>query len=707
MNKKEFLSCVLSLLVSTGAVAGPRTLTEARELAHNFVSNSSLVSLARTSDLSYVTMDASVAKSPQLYQAYYVFNVGNDGGFVIVSGDDTARPILAYGDKGTFDINDIPSNVKYWLNTYKHQIESIDDYDIETPEINAGALENPGTVVVEPLLRNIEWDQTAPYNLLCPKAGRVTTLTGCAATAMAMVMKYHNYPEKGEGSISYTTNSRKIAVNVNLGSTYSWDKMRDSYNKNDVDEGADAVSVLMYHVGASLYMDYNTSSNGGSGASIFAWIPALRDNFGYNPNMVMMGHDYVSGGEWIETVRAELDAGRPLLYSGVSSGGGHAFVCDGYTDMDFFHFNWGWSGMYNGYYALNALEPGTGGSGAGAGVYNDFQFIVLGVQPEATPSYNPGFYVDGTDGIRFVNETVGRSEMLEASIAELANYTRDFTGKIGLGIFKDNEFVDFVGVPTRKNLSMGRYLKKFTAKGTVPQEIANGHYRVAFCSLADGETVPVMTKARVGVLNYMNMEVSSTQIQITAPISGIDFEQPESIRLEGTAALNSKVKFVIPIRNNGNEYFDSFGVYIKSNTSLSPAARLVRTIRIPEGDSEIVLEGIMPAEINVAGEFQVRATYLDNGKWKLMSKDKGIIINIDETSSIDAVDNGAAISAVVQDGVIRVANAVAGERVELYSVNGKLLGAEMADADGVACFFAAENGLYLVRQGDNTVKVIR
>ena len=287
---------------------------------------------------------------------FYVFNY-DGGGFVIVSGEDRAEEILGYGDH-QLDMSRIPSNMQWWLNEYKRQIEFIlanPDLKVVTPSSMAKSMSFKATTVA-PLMSST-WDQMEPYWNQCPSYGGSTCLTGCIATAMAQVMYYWKYPATLPAIASYKTYTRKFTVPALPGTTLDWDNMIDDYSGTYTTAQATAVATLMRYCGQAAEMDYDNYNNGGSGATCEDQLSGMK-LFGYNSGATDLMRDDYSDTEWNAMLQADLEAGRPILYAGDdSSQGGHAFVIDGYRTSDSkYHLNWGWSGDGNGYFAISALN---------------------------------------------------------------------------------------------------------------------------------------------------------------------------------------------------------------------------------------------------------------------------------------------------------------------------------------------------------------
>ena len=406
--KRFTLILTLVLMVSMPSFAERVTSETARKVATTFLSNNGAKSVQLT-DLSIV------AGFPNLY----IFN-GNPG-FVVMAADDCVQPILGYSLTGKFVAEGMPENVHDWLQGYNDDIQSAIDNNMratsettkkwkDLAEGNSKA--GKATAVVAPLIQT-KWNQNKYYNNLCPAISdgpNGHAYTGCTVTAMAQIMKYYNYPSKGIGSHSYNWNEQILSAD--FGSTYyDWDNMADYYNYYYDNNGAlhwlptpssteiTAVATLMYHCGVSVNMNYSSS---GSGASLYNAANALKYYFNYSTNLERKAKSSYEDDEWKDMVKNELNASRPLQYAGYNpeGSGGHAFVCDGYDNADYFHFNWGWAGHYDGYFSLSNLNTGANSSdpGAGNGVYTRDQEAIFGIQPvqcSASAPYNLTYSLSG------------------------------------------------------------------------------------------------------------------------------------------------------------------------------------------------------------------------------------------------------------------------------------------------------------------------
>lgn len=306
---------------------------------------------------------------------YYVFNRSN-GGFVIAAADDCAQQILGVSDEGSFDYENIPENMRWWLDSYTQQISLAMQEGANSANESAIQKAARGRISVNPLCTT-KWNQGKYYNDECPVINGKSTYTGCVATALAQVMKYHNWPERGIGSISYKndyTDAEEISANFEE-SAYDWNNMPDQLDANSTPEQVKAVAHLMYQCGISVYTTYGTSGS----SAYMKNIVKLYKHFGYSKSVSYRERDMFTDAEWEKIIYNEISNNRPVCYSGGAQLDRHAFVCDGYNaDDNTFHFNWGWSGNGNGYFKLSALEPF--GESKTHYVYNQMQGVIIGIQ---------------------------------------------------------------------------------------------------------------------------------------------------------------------------------------------------------------------------------------------------------------------------------------------------------------------------------------
>ncbi len=415
-------SCLLLLLLAAvvGASAQQIDVTEALARAQKFLNGSNSV---RKKAPSKSHMELAYSAETGEGTAFYVFNQNENDGFVIVGADELCRPILGYCEEGNFNLDQLPENVRWWLSHYSAQFLQAKKLGVKVDALAEGV--SPKHRAPKASIANLmktKWNQREPFNNAIPTlgAGYSKFVTGCVATAMAQVMKYHATPTtKGSGSKSYVINyngTMPVTFSANFGATtYRWKDMLDEYSSNSyTQEQADAVATLVYHAGVSVDMSYNSSSSG----AVSAKIPnALSTYFGYDKSMYETNRKYYSDEEWESLIYNELKAKRPVLYGGqdYKGGGGHEFVCHGYdATIDMYAFNWGWGGYCDGYYAMSGangtgvLQPngnGIGGAGEDA-AYTSDQVAIINAMPDKGGDY---YRQVGVEGNYVVSESSGSS----------------------------------------------------------------------------------------------------------------------------------------------------------------------------------------------------------------------------------------------------------------------------------------------------------
>lgn len=371
---KKTLSTMLMLAVFFGQlIASPVDVNTARQLGLKYVQHNAAKQVAELS-LAYTQMTESGAN------ALYVFNF--EGGYIIMAADDVAQPVLAYGEEGSFNADNIADGLAYYLRHYARQIDyAVTSKLTAAPEITEQweQIRNEGFIKAEhatrgnvPPLISTTWDQGYPYNYYCPAGtggpgGRVWA--GCAATAMSMIMKRWNWPDHGQGSHSYTPTGYPTQSADFENTYYQWNNMPNAVGYSNYQ----AVALLMYHCGVAVNMKYGI---GGSGASPVDIPNAVINYFRYTNHATLMYRELYSLYDWEELLISNLQQGFPVFYSGAEGESGHAFVCCGYRESDRkFYFNWGWSGDNNNYFAIDALDSGNG-------VFNDYQNAVIDMIPD-------------------------------------------------------------------------------------------------------------------------------------------------------------------------------------------------------------------------------------------------------------------------------------------------------------------------------------
>ena len=398
---------IFSLLLALSLVAMARPVSQdaARRVAQAWMQGQGMKNPAALQDIT--------AQTP--FTEFYLF-AAPDGGFVIVSGDDCVRPVLAYSVETRFMVENMPQHVVGFLMSYEKEIRWHKSHQSDAGQATGALRKGPGLqraewralldgvapqpslAVVSPLLTTT-WSQSPLYNNLCPSDTAGQAVTGCVATATAQVMKYHSHPAQGYGSHTYTS-SREINgipftypnLTANFGNTtYQWSQMPNELTSTSTAAQVNAVATLMYHIGVADEMRYSPHASGANnyyGGSINSQRASSQESlaryFKYRPDMAVAEREAYSYDHYVTILRGELDQQRPILYSGSDETGGHSFVLDGYDNSGYFHVNWGWAGWLDGYYAIGGLVPGAGGTGANMGSYDMGNGAVLGIRPNTS-----------------------------------------------------------------------------------------------------------------------------------------------------------------------------------------------------------------------------------------------------------------------------------------------------------------------------------
>lgn len=566
MYMKRLLFSILLLLMGwiTTGNAAPITPLEAEAIAKIYFSQNGLrsnlpIRLTYTHYLKGENRLRNGALQENNLVGYYIFNRGEREGFAIVAGDDRLYPLLAYSDSGYFDLENAPEQIRYWMAGYEQSILQM----LSQPEIvPVGASPSRGTKEVLPLLdkKKILWDQEYPYNLQCPFEGNIQCPTGCVATAMAQILRFHEWPNAAVGSHSYTDNG--ISRSVQYGHEYNWADMPGTFSKThpDAEKHAKELSRFMKDVGFGVDMSYGAS---GSGAFETGVVRALREHFKYKKSVTTLFRYNYTATEWENLIREELDAERPVLLSGYGEGGGHAFVCDGYNKEGFFHINWGWSGIANGYFRITALDPAQLGTGAGLGGYNYGQSIIINIIPDR--DNNPGLapaLEQPTSTIRGVISEDKTTIKLHGYLYQRFIY--EAFGKVRFAFYKNNQLASGVEALdlklTRGNpMSLKGDFKNVTSQGI---QLEDGDYVGRFewkhngassfekCLLFYDEPSELYFTVKDGKFTSVSYDIGAGKIEIIKNSTTCDL----------FAYARSKVSFKVK-NNSTREYYGPAYLY--------------------------------------------------------------------------------------------------------------------------------------------------
>lgn len=490
--KKLLFSFVL-LAVWSGVSAEQISVSQAASIAEKYLGEA--VNVGQNLAPAKMKGLQMSAESPE----YYVFNTDGKKGFVIISGDDELTELVGYSNEGEFRSENAPENLRAWLDGYAAFVRSVRDG--ESRPMRASV--NNATPVVEPLVTT-RWNQGEPYNLLCPydSSVGVTCPTGCAATSMAQLINYHEWPVQGKGTKSYNSSYGRLTVDFSK-SVYDWANMKDRYesyydeDKNIVNEWTDteanAVAKLMYDCGVALEMGYGPYS---SGAADTEMPLALCNYFNYHADLITRDGHTVD--EFLARIKEELDNSRPLVFNGQGSGGGHSYIVDGYDSNDYLHVNWGWGGISDGYFNVSYMNPDDLGTGGGSGGFNEMQSIVV-AYPDETGEGSVGQNVmrlvdssmwGGGDGyVKALQESIVKGEDFKVEYYGIWNMVNlDYIGEFALGIFDSDG--KMLSVTASNKAIIGRFNLTYYPETLVANEelaaLSDGDYTIRMISRQQG-----------------------------------------------------------------------------------------------------------------------------------------------------------------------------------------------------------------------------
>ena len=601
---KKLLLLSLVLLCSLSAWTAQRSPEEALSIARTFFMQSSGAVTRNIGEVQLVAVSNDLLKSASTRSvegtAFYIYNYAQSA-YVIVSGDDRMKPVLGYSDNGSFITESLPINILGWLELYNAAYAQLDNAEKAVAEPKL-LTKTSFPVSVSPLLGSICWDQDAPYNNACPLYQQERCVTGCVATAMAMILKYHEYPVKGKGTHSYTA-SNGIKCSFDYGNaTFDWDNMLPQYSGDYTAEQADAVAQLMLACGVAVDMEYSPSA---SGAYSYQVGQALIDYFGYDGNLGLVHRYFFTSAEWMNLIKSEINEKRPIYYFGSSDDGGHAFVFDGYDAQDMVHVNWGWSGMNNGYFEVASLNPDSPGIGGGSNLGGGFtrgQGMYLGIQPPITSSsFASHFFMKKLKA----NKTeVAKGEAFQLEITGFTNMS--MVWKNGdLAVIAERDGQQSVLGQDALEMEINTFdAYNFSFSGlTIPNNFADGTYFVYVATKDEREATWSRVRGYVGSETQLILVVSGNKCTLTPFGGNLVLEKDIEIGVELVHSLYSGLKgdfkMLVSNTSTSDEYYGSVGV------ALFTADKTPRFVAIV-GDAQVeVKPGTINRELTISGDLVV------------------------------------------------------------------------------------------------------
>ena len=561
MTRKAVMTAILLLWASVNLLAGPVTQSQALGKAREWAGRH-----AKAGSVSRLTCKMEkVGKLP-----CYAFDIGRDEGFVIVAGDDRMETILGYADTGSFDLLNMPPALKAWLRACGEELEALDNGTSNVSNRPAKVLERTRGALA-PMIPCV-WNQQEPFSNSCPdfkNEGKCTT--GCVATAMAQVLYYYreqNVKTLQENISPYTCSTNwsgygKISVpGVPKGTALDWQHLLVEYNGTETAEEAEAVANLMFYCAAAVKTEFVGPSSGNSSANDIYIPDALKKQFGFSKECCLKDRSAYDISQWEEMVYDELKAGHPVLYIGKSESMRHSFVVDGYDGDGLFHVNWGWSGLYNGYYSLSTLSSVEGSTTKG---YTMSQCAVFGAYP-----------ANDSDGL----------PALSASALALSGTTLSFTMsnysgmadyfKFGVAAILDDgslailkQSASFVNMADRSKRAVSFALSK-----TNLASLEKGQYVVApvFCRKSDNVWHEADCSAKYSF--KLDWDGSTFTLSFNSPVSDRVFSA-SGFQLPGNPVVGVKVPVGMTLSCSGGEY--SSEVYLFASTTTTATSYASKT----------------------------------------------------------------------------------------------------------------------------------
>lgn len=612
------LFVLLSFFFTYSLSAQQRDMAEANQIAGNFFFGHDVnrvmdmageLKLASTSE---EILDKGTDKG-EVSPAFYIYNYRSS--FVIVSGDRSMPEILGYSDSGAFETENIPDNMKAWLEMYAEKAGNGQSGD------NCSKLKNESSSVaaeqVEPLLGEIMFDQISPYNLLCPAEMGERTLAGCVAVTIAEIMSYYRFPERGIGNKSYITEKHGYSVGYDFeANPFDWANIANTYvmGNSYSQEEVDAIKNLVYAAGIAVNMDYDKSF---SAANMIDAMNGLVKHLGYNRNLRAVNRcNYVSG-EWTDMMKQELKNGAPLFYSGLSKSAGHAFVIDGYDSNGLFHVNWGWNGVNNGYFEVFSLSPESTGSGGGSDTsgYKYNQGMILGFSPDNGGARSDSYFEYSS--LSFSDLEPAKGESLEITAEQIYNWSYDFYGQIGLFAENGAESVKIGSYDMNETWYCGNGMPLLEISSHIPESIGDGTYQIVVKSMYGGASKWCEAKGNLGTSEYV-LTVEGDNCRIMR-------DGARAVNLDCTFTLTHDLYYArladadIQVTNNSNaEYYGNIGlaVYDLNNGEYSLVSYLKgEQIELMPGESTgLHVSGYLPLEGNYlpVGNYHIAPAIITN-----------------------------------------------------------------------------------------------
>lgn len=598
--KNILLTLICTATCTSFSLAAPRSASEAQEIASQFFASHTLNTRGNMASAN-VTLAATSTQlqtvRPQTRQtadqpAYYIYNQG-DNGFVIVSGDDRMASILGYSFENPFSEANLPDNMRFWLNLYVQQQQELESKANEPSQTySTSTAASNFAPSVAPLLGDIRYDQGDPYNRLCPTVNGQRCVTGCVATAMANVLSYYQYPTQGTGSHSYTSSTHKLDLSFDYGNTtFDWSNILKQYVSGQYNSTqANAIAQLMLACGVACDMNYDPSA---SGSSVHTAVSGMKSYLGYNPYAYCARGDHYSPTEWVNMIKTELNAQRPVYFTASdNSYSGHAFILDGYDEQGLMHVDWGWSGMSNGYYLVADLQPGASGTGGGDGSGYQFeQTMAVGLAPSTMLSEKISYFEAYNLNYNAVNQLF--------TVNNIYNYSGTFNGTMAIVAGNDERQFAISQVENINNLNNLYGYQSIQFGLQIPPVLVDGVYDIFIGTKLSGNSEWDKAPCEYAASPNYSLVVENGTATVVAENN--ELTPPDiTIKTDGTLHSNRLATFTITFSNprSNNDFLGHMELDITNNSGTTLESIRLLQLYLKPGESKVITRTItMPDAI--------------------------------------------------------------------------------------------------------------
>lgn len=662
MKTKVYHLTLLAALAGT-AYAAPRSQQEARALAQTFIEQQ--LGHKATLTEAFRAPQSAPGYTGQRLAPFYAFNDETAQAFVLISGSDLMPELLGYGDQGNFpaDLSQLPQNLQSWL----QYVAEVEQYLEEHPEA-ATTMERrqASTEPITPMLTT-EWGQDDPYYDLCPEKDHLQTVTGCMATSVSQVLNYHEYPTQFTGTYTYYDSGKKRTIDFN-DVTIDYSLLLDKYSRGaGTDEERHEVAKLMVNVGYALSMQYGTNAEGGSGAVATMGDRGFHENMGCNKSQALERNFY-SLTEWNQILQEELREGRPVVFGGHSSEGGHSFVLDGLDDKGMYHVNWGWDGYYQGFFDVSVLHPESVGTGATASSdgYINMQHIFVNLCDPAKAGRWRSQIVVPSGGITTstTSTVVGGSITFKGSVL---NKSYDpFKGKVGVVLMQNGQVIDRKMSTTTTSISSTRmetnsyggysYVtygdKNISYSYATPANLADGEYQAYMCVQPQDSTDYDLVRCIHTRTSYRTLVVADGKITVKGDAVG------QLVEVTGWNFDNEQL-LTAP---------ETVTAYLRNISAEAVSYTYWLHLTSPEGKRQNdVASPVITLEPGEEGEVSFPFTFTSVGEWSAELRGADLCVSRDKVYSFDFREFEVGLDPT-QGAIFSITKKVEGTDEKIYNV---------------------------------------